>query len=134
MSLSRARETVFQVLCALDLSPSSPKKALSLFNGYAALSEDEKKYAESLLTKVFRFRQKLDALYKPHLKRWKVSRLATVDRNLLRIALHEIFYGDVPPPVAIHEVLELAKRYGNEQSPSFIHGILGSILKKASRK
>lgn len=63
---------------------------------------------------------------------WQVSRMAGIDRNLLRMAAYEMFYGDekIPPAVAINEAVELAKIYGEDHSPVFINGLLGTLVKK----
>lgn len=65
---------------------------------------------------------------------WSISRMARVDRNILRIACYEIlFLSDIPVNVSINEAIEIAKLYGSEDSPTFINGVLDKIAKQASR-
>jgi len=59
-----------------------------------------------------------------------LDRLSLVDRNILRIGLYELLYGDTPPEVAIDEAVELAKTYGTEKAPAFINGILDRVWKE----
>jgi len=89
-------------------------------------------FAETLIDGVIRDRADLDARLDAHSDNWRVSRMAATDRNVLRIALHEILHTDTPGPVVVDEAVELARRYGSEASPRFVAGILGGIL--AARK
>jgi N utilization substance protein B len=60
---------------------------------------------------------------------WPIDQLASVDRNVLRVAIFEIISGvDTPPKVAVNEAVELAKTFGSESSPKFVNGVLGSVL------
>ena len=75
-------------------------------------------------------RAEIDQKIEAASRRWKVSRMPRVDRNILRVAAFEMLFsqGRVPPKVAINEAVELAKRYGGEESPGFINGVLDSLL------
>jgi len=61
-----------------------------------------------------------------------LGRMARIDRNILRLGAYEILYADTPDRVAINEAIELAKRYGNEQSSQFVNGILDRLLKRST--
>jgi len=72
----------------------------------------------------------IDELIKKYTTDWPLDRMAAVDRNLMRIALFEfLFTQGVPGAVAVNEAIEVAKSYGSEESPRFINGILGNIIK-----
>lgn len=72
----------------------------------------------------------IDDLLKKHVKNWDINRMAFIDRNILRLACFEILYTeDIPPKVAINEAIELAKRFGDIDSPRFVNGILDKIYK-----
>ena len=64
-------------------------------------------------------------------KDWKIERISKVDLVLLKLAIYEMLYTDTPYKVAINEVIEIAKRYGEDNSPNFINGILASIVKES---
>ncbi len=70
----------------------------------------------------------IDEIINKYSSHWKVHRMASIDRNILRMALYEILYLDeIPPPVTINEAVEIAKKYGSEESSSFVNGILDRI-------
>lgn len=75
----------------------------------------------------------LDKIIKDAAPQWPIEQIATVDRNVLRIGLYELVYGnkeEVPPKVAINEAIELAKHFGGESSGKFVNGVLGTIYKE----
>jgi len=72
----------------------------------------------------------IDAIITKHATNWKIARMATIDRNILRIASYELlFMPDIPPKVAINEAIDMAKKYGNIESGKFVNGILDKIRK-----
>lgn len=87
-------------------------------------------FAEARIDGVFEHRVELDRLIKKKARGWRLDRIAMVDRNILRLGVFELCYcSDIPPKVAINEAVELAKRFGSDDSSSFINGILDAILK-----
>ena len=74
-------------------------------------------------------RLRCDALVEPCTPEWPTHRQHMIDRNILRLALHEIAIADVPPKVAINDAVELAKEYGGEKSPGFVNAVLDRIWK-----
>jgi N utilization substance protein B len=85
-------------------------------------------FAESLVDGVGRHREAIDAVLEARSQNWRVARMAATDRAVLRMAVFEIGHTDTPGPVVVDEAIELARRYGNEHSPRFVAGILGSVL------
>jgi len=72
----------------------------------------------------------IDTLIKKHVKNWEIKRMAVIDRNILRMGCFELLFSeDIPPKVAINEAIELAKRFGDIDSPRFVNGILDKIYK-----
>jgi len=87
-------------------------------------------YARFLLSGVKREQEKLDHHIEEASENWKLSRITYVDKNILRVAVFEMLYSlEVPPKVAIDEALELAKKFGSEDSKDFINGVLDRILR-----
>ncbi len=85
-------------------------------------------YALELLAGVMGHRQQIDTLLADSASNWRMERIALPDRNLLRIAVYEMLYSaDAPDQVVINEAVEIAKRYGTEDSPAFINGILDAV-------
>ena len=79
-------------------------------------------------------RVRCDALVEPCTPEWPTHRQPMIDRNILRLALHEIAVADVPPKVAINDAVELAKEYGGEKSPGFVNAVLDRIWKAVEPK
>lgn len=75
-------------------------------------------------------REELDEEIGAHAKGWAVERLAPLDLNVMRVALYEIEFTDVPDEVAIDEAVEIAKRYCGADAPGFVNGVLGSIVRE----
>lgn len=75
-------------------------------------------------------KEAIDAAIIESATNWSISRIAKVDLSILRLAIYELKYTDVPHKVAVNEALEIAKAYSTEKSPRFINGVLGSVLKK----
>ncbi len=87
-------------------------------------------YAERLARGYFEHQHELDELLQRHSPRWKLERMTRVDRNVLRLSLYEALYEGVPAKVVLDEAVELAKRFGSEQSGSFVNGVLDAALKE----
>ena len=96
-----------------------------------ALGLDDDSFVFSLIDQVINKRVVIDEIIEKAAPDWPVSKISIVDRNILRIGLTELLFGDriqVPPKVAINEAIELAKTFGGENSSKFINGVLGACL------
>ena len=94
--------------------------------------EDEavKEYLKDILFGVSKNEEKINSLIISKLKeKWTIDRVSKINISLLKLAIYEMLYSDIPYKVAINEVIELAKKYSDEQASSFINGILASIVK-----
>jgi len=88
-------------------------------------------FALKLVTGAVEHVEEIDVLIKRHAEHWRLDRMATVDRNLLRLAIHEFLYDkETPKTVVINEAIEIARRFSAQESPQFINGILDSIKKE----
>jgi len=128
---SRAREVALQVLFQDDLNPDrnlapSEQFCRDRLHHDQALVE----FALSLVAGVRRNRNELDALLVQQAEHWSLERMAVTDRNVLRLGAFEILHTETPGPVVVNEAVELAKRFGAEQSPQFVNGILDKLLQK----
>jgi N utilization substance protein B len=103
-----------------DLSPLSPDY----------FRVDVEKFGGSLVCGIVTHQDVIDAVIRKYSKHWKLERMATIDRNILRIAIYELlFLKDVPQAVVINEAVEIAKLYGDNDSPQFVNGNLDQICK-----
>jgi N utilization substance protein B len=95
--------------------------------------EDDAIFTLALVRGVSARREEIDAVIAEAAPDWPVDRIAGVDRNILRLGLYELLYGDqddVPPKVAMDEAIELAKTLGGDTSGPFINGVLGTVYKE----
>ncbi len=98
-------------------------------------SPDAREFADRLLERTVGAIEKIDPVIESHAENWRLDRMDTVDRNILRLATQELLYDEeTPSTVVINEAIEIARRYGAEQSPNFVNGILDSIRKEIEEK
>lgn len=94
------------------------------------LNKRDMEYIHDILEGCIRHRTEIDSIIKERSKGWRFDRLSKVDLSILRLALYEILYrDDIPESVSVNEGVELAKKYGNEKSGSFVNGVLGYYLR-----
>lgn len=126
----RVREMVLSCLYAAEAEAGTPEEILKIRLQDDNLDEKEKEFASVLFDKTFSNRAKLDGEIEPKLKNWKLSRIALLDRIIMRIALAEWhFFPDIPEKVSIDEAVELAKKFSTAESGHFVNGILDAIFK-----
>jgi N utilization substance protein B len=142
-----SRERVFQTLFLMDSLHVGPDAAAArfraaVFNPGATDEDDERltlppdpEYYDSTLAGAWEKREEIDALISRAAENWRIERMTGVDRSILRLGAYEIaFAAGVPFAVAIHEAVELAKRYGSEDSGAFVNGILDRIAEITGKK
>lgn len=124
----RAREIALQVLYRLDLDPGDPKKVLALHWENFQPSEQAREFCTRLVEGVLQNSKEIDRLIEEHSENWTLKRMAVVDRNILRMAAFELRYcPDIPFKVTLNEAVELAKKFGTDDSGAFINGILDRV-------
>jgi transcription antitermination factor NusB len=124
----RARELAIQVLFHMEYNPGDPGESFDRVCESFGPPKEVRAYSREVVVGVWENRTELDRLIRRSSKNWRLERMSRVDINILRIAIYEVLYmKDVPPKVSIDEAVELGKRYGTEESGSFINGILDHI-------
>ncbi len=133
-SRHRSREVALQALYALDVAnlrgEEKAPSAQEVYEGVAEhfeMPEGSRTFAKELVNAVSESRALLDEKIAQHARNWRVSRMAAVDRNVLRLATFELVYTDTPIGVVLDEAVELARRFGSEASPAFVNGILDAL-------
>lgn len=122
------REKVLQLLYAFEMN-SSNKELMTKEILSDVEDEGDKEFAVNLINQVTLHYNELDELIKGKVDNWDLSRIALIDRILLRVGICEILYfSDIPPKVSINESIEIAKVYSTSSSGKFINGILDAIL------
>ena len=131
MNKSRAREYALMVLYSKDINPESNEIIL---DSEKPLSNEDKPFADLLVSTVHENAKSIDEKIIKYLKNWSIEQLNTVDKNILRLAIAEFDYDRNAPDrkVIINEAIELAKEYGGENSYRFINGILNAALQESN--
>ncbi len=136
MARHRARQQALQMLFQWDQRRTPTEEIVGGYYGSLLISDDEDptpprdEFAEELFRGVVREAASIDELITKHAAHWKISRMPVVDRNILRIAVHEMLTTDTPPPVIIDEALELAKRFSSDESAHFVNGVLDAVRRE----
>ena len=133
-----SREVALQVLFAADLQRGARSgealPALECFEAVAQsfdLPAGARAFAKELVVGTAEHAAELDARIAGHARNWRLSRMATVDRNILRLASFELAHSDTPTSVVIDEAIELARRFGSDDSPGFVNGVLDAVARAA---
>ena len=124
----RARELAIQVLFHLEFSPDDPNKAFDLICQSFNYQRSTRSFSKELVLGVCEKKKDLDKLLTEASKNWRLERMSRLDRSILRLATFEmLFREDIPPKVSIDEAVEVGKKFGSEDSGSFVNGILDNI-------
>ena len=130
MNRRELRESIFQLLFMTEFNPSEEmgeQKELYL-DGIENLQEKDQAYIQDKFEKIRDKITEIDEILNQASKGWKTSRMGKVDLTILRLASYDVLFDeDVPAKVAINEAVELAKKFGGDDSPSFINGVLGKV-------
>jgi len=125
-----ARELALKFLYQTEFNSNSPDSELSSFCERANVSEEIQNFTQTLIKNIFFHKKEVDRLLKKISANWVPDRMAMIDKNILRLGICELLFDSTTPPkVAINEAVEIAKKFGTEESPDFINGILDKVYK-----
>ena len=128
------REAAVQFLVFCDLNQGSDLKAAAEFWDLRPATKPIRDFALNLVEGVLQHRPEVDERISRYAENYELGRLAVVDRNILRLAIYEMLHRhDIPPVVSINEAIEIAKRFGTEESSRFVNGILDRVKLDLSR-
>jgi transcription antitermination factor NusB len=131
----KARELTLKALYAYEISGSDAQQVSDDIISTSQIKEEAKRFSQILFEKVLQNIEKIDNLIKGSVKSWEFSRIALVEKNILRIGICELlFFSDIAPAITINEAIELAKKYGERDSKNFINGVLDFIAKALEKE
>ena len=133
MKRSAIRELTFRLIYSLEIQKVEDlEEQIELYMQCNEIEDDDaKEYIKDAILGIKENNIEIQGLIEKNLKAdWKIDRISKIDLSLLKLAIYEIKYKQIPYKVAINESLELAKKYGEETSKNFINGILASVVKE----
>ncbi len=133
MSRKSARETAFKTIFEIPFHVNNePFEIINFnveYNSKGINNETDVNYFKDVTTRCYNNIEAIDNKISDNLKGWSMDRISKVNLSILRLALCEILYiEDIPYQVSINEAVELAKKYGDDDSPAFINGVLASAI------
>lgn len=133
MNRSEIREMAFKLVYSLEIQKDDNlDEQIKLFILSNEISDNNaKKYIKNTIKGIYENSKEITKLIEKNLKSdWKIERISKIDLSLLKLSIYEIKYTDIPYKVAINEVIELSKKYGEDSSKNFVNGILASVVKE----
>ena len=127
---TRARELALMALYQTEITRLPIDESLKIFWEEHEAEEEVKRFTSSLAVGTVEHLERIDEVISQHADNWELSRMAVVDRNILRLATYELLYvKEIPPKVSLNEAVDLAKKFGDLESGRFVNGVLDRISK-----
>ena len=131
----KSRELALQALYQWNITRQDPFLILDQQKVNFSPADEEDEFAQQIIVGVLEHYNHIDELIEKFSEHWRLDRISIIDRNILRMAIFELlFREDIPPRVTLNEAIDLGKRFGSEDSSSFINGILDRIQKEVIHK
>ena len=127
----KARELALQMLFQHDMSGNEPDMIITTFEDLQKSKPNTREFATKIFRGTVDHLSEIDDMIQAQAENWRLSRMAVVDRNIIRMSVYEFLHeSDTPKLVIIDEAIEIAKKFGTQKSSQFINGILDGILKR----
>jgi N utilization substance protein B len=124
----KSRECALQILFMMEFNTADPRTLARQYWGYQKTTADVREYGSWLVDRILERREEIDKTIQSASKNWRLTRMGVVDRNILRIAVCELLYEPaLVPAIVINEAIEIAKRYGGQESATFVNGLLDAV-------
>ncbi len=130
MNKSEIREEIFKLIYSLEVQKNESDEQIDVFLEDSEMSDKVKGEVKENVEKIREFSTDIEKEISKNLKsEWNIERISKINMSILKIAIYEIVYKKLPYKISINEAVELAKKYGEDTSASFINGILASVVK-----
>lgn len=134
MSRRVARRGLMKLLYQMDMNDDYSDEAVDFYFENSDLKEDEVEFIrEHILGMIDKFYE-IDEIIKSNLEGWSLERISNIDRQILRIAVYELYFTSTASNIVINEAVEIAREYSSNEAPKFINGILGTIFRKFAKE
>ena len=135
MKRSQIRELAFKLIYSSEIQKEMEEEQVELFLKENEIKEEEEKYINTIYNGIKENKEEILKLISNNLKeKWTVDRISKIDFAILEVAIYELIYSKLPYKVVINEAVELAKKYGQDSSKSFVNGVLASIVREKNIK
>ncbi len=126
----KAREETLRILYRLEFDNRQPEETLSQYWENKKTNQAAREYSSWLVNGIISHHKKIDTIIQNASEHWRLSRMALIDRNILRMAVFELLYEEnIEPAVVINEAIEIAKAYSGDEAATFVNGVLDAIRK-----
>ena len=132
MNRTAMRELAFKLVYEIEVQKEESEESINIFlENNEITDEDVENYLKNVVKGLKEHSSEIDELISKNLKdNWSLNRISKINLSLIKLAIYEMLYAEVPFKVAINEVVELAKKYADDSAPVFINGILASVVKE----
>jgi transcription antitermination protein NusB len=131
----KAREHALQILYQIEITHCDPVRTLAQYRTHFLTEPDPGTFLDRIVAGVIEHRGEIDGLIERISEHWRIERMGSIDLAVLRLAVFELlFCPDIPPKVTLNEAVDLAKRFGSEESGVFVNGVLDRIQNEVVRK
>lgn len=132
MSRKIAREELFKILFEAELNEASITEVAErvISRGEVELSKNSKEFIEKYVKGIVENKEEIEETLNSEMVNWSLERIGNVERALLKFGTYELMFEDMGHEIVVNEIVELAKKYGDEKSHEFINGVLAKIIKK----
>lgn len=131
----KARELALKALYAHDIAGTDPEQVVEEIISPSLIKPEAKEFSRLLFLKTVENIKEIDKLIKGSAKSWDFSRIASIEKNILRMGICELLhFDDIPSTISIDEAIELAKKYAEKDSKNFVNAVLDSVLKEMQKK
>lgn len=130
MNKSEIREEIFKLVYSLEVQKNNSDEQIDVYLEDSEIPDNVKNSVKDTVTKIIELSSDIENEISKNLKaEWNISRISKINMSILKIAIYEIVYKKLQYKISINEAVELAKKYGDETSASFINGVLASVVK-----
>ena len=132
MNISKMREYAFMLIYEQEIQKDYSEESIELFLENNEIDDkDARRYIRKTVKGVKANEAKLEEIIGTKLKQeWKIDRISKINLALLKLSIYEMLYAEVPYKIAINEIIERAKKYGEDNSAAFINGVLANVVKE----
>lgn len=132
MKRTETRELTFRLIYSTEIQKDMDDEQKDIYISENGITNNEEiKYINSVYNGIKENKEKIEKLISENLKeKWTIERISKIDIAILKVAIYELIYSDLPYKIVINEAVELAKKYGDDSSKAFVNGVLASIVKK----